>query len=111
MSTKNRGPTKCPHCGQRLIAARKIDGEMIRLYPMGALIFDLIAQSGSEGIDGGELFHRVYSGRERSRHTLTVQIQLIRDALVGTAYSIKCQQEPWRQWRYTVVKQDVSRET
>lgn len=105
MNTKNRCQTKCPHCGQPMYTTREFDGELIQFYPMGARIFDLIARSGSEGIDAEELFYRVYSDRERSRKTLTVQISLIRDALVGTAYSIKCWQEPRHHWRYTVVKQ------
>jgi hypothetical protein len=114
--TRNRGQTKCcPTCGQPLITARQIDGELVRFYPKGALIFDLIVAAGPDGIDSAELFGRIYgAGREHGnagnrRKPMNNQIQHMRDALVSTDWTIKCWEDPKQHWRYAIVKQGVTK--
>lgn len=91
----------CPRCGQPLPILRY----GVRLTPLKARIFDLIARAGPDGICAHELFNMTMRDRGVGRVAMRSHISQINNAMEETAIMIRGQ--GGRAPRYWIVKRKV----
>jgi hypothetical protein len=90
----------CPHCGQQMRDMRA----GVRLTPIKARIFDLVARAGAQGIDADDINRIVFDG-QRSRDVIKAHICQINDLLAATDLRIRGSRGQWHQppWPYRLV--------
>jgi hypothetical protein len=74
---------RCPHCNQPLPEIRA----GVRLPPLKARLYDLIARAGPDGITSDDLFFALYDGT-RMRTVVKVHVNQINHAMAGTGVRI-----------------------
>jgi hypothetical protein len=75
----------CPHCGQRMLVRHGV-----RLSPLLADLFDIIARSGESGIAASVLADIFYPGKptDGARNCIRQNVRWINERLVETDVSI-----------------------